>query len=127
MNSAVRVENQSPIKDKEYFRSLNVADIEGASTNTLISKAVKNRVKAQEELMKRAYEQREAERAEKMTSLEIMEEKRRKEALSRIKRAEEPNYHEVVKRMRTEEKEAIKTREMPQNIINQGSQNERNA
>ena len=72
INSGVRGENSSAVKDKEYFRSLNVADIEGASTNTLISKAVKNRVKAQEELMRRAYEQREAERVEKMTSLEMM-------------------------------------------------------
>lgn len=46
MNSAVRQDNLSPIRDKEYFRSLNVADIEGASTNTLISKGVKNKIKA---------------------------------------------------------------------------------
>ena len=36
----------SPARDKQYFRSLNVEDIEGASTNTLISKAVKNRTRA---------------------------------------------------------------------------------
>jgi hypothetical protein len=44
----------SPAKDKDYFRSLNINDIEGAATNTLISKAVKNRIKAQEELNRRA-------------------------------------------------------------------------
>ena len=38
---------------RSYFRSLNAGDIEGASTNTLISKAVKNRLKAQEALAKR--------------------------------------------------------------------------
>lgn len=42
-----------PAKNKEYFRSLNTVDIEGASTNTLISQAIKNRMKAQEELQKR--------------------------------------------------------------------------
>lgn len=51
----------SPAKDKEYFRSLNINDIEGATTNTLISKAVKNRMKAQEELNRRVQQQKEAE------------------------------------------------------------------
>lgn len=33
---------------KSYFRSLNSKDIEGAATNTLISKAVRNKLKAQQ-------------------------------------------------------------------------------
>lgn len=48
----------SPAKDKDYFRSLNINDIEGAATNTLISKAVKNKIKAQEELNRRAQEKK---------------------------------------------------------------------
>lgn len=35
------------VMQKSYFRSLNSKDIEGSSTNTLISKAVKNKLKAQ--------------------------------------------------------------------------------
>lgn len=38
---------------RSYFRSLNSKDIEGSSTNTLISKAVKNKMKAQQELQRR--------------------------------------------------------------------------
>jgi hypothetical protein len=53
--------NHSPAKEKDYFRSLNINDIEGATTNTLISKAVKNRMKAQEELSRRAQQQKESE------------------------------------------------------------------
>lgn len=37
-------------KSKGYFRSLNITDIEGASTNTLISQGVKNKLKALEQL-----------------------------------------------------------------------------
>jgi hypothetical protein len=36
----------SPSREKAFFGNLNVDDIEGANTNTLISKAVKNRLKA---------------------------------------------------------------------------------
>lgn len=41
----------SPSRDQAYFRSLNINDIEGAGTNTLISKAVKNRLKAKQYLV----------------------------------------------------------------------------
>jgi hypothetical protein len=49
----------SPAREKEYFRSLNVEDIEGASTNTLISQAVKNKLKAKQQLAQRQREQQE--------------------------------------------------------------------
>lgn len=48
----------SPAREKTYFRNLNVDDIEGSSTNTLISKAVKNKLKAKEYLAAREREQR---------------------------------------------------------------------
>lgn len=53
---------------RSYFRSLNSKDIEGSSTNTLISKAVKNKQKAQQELQRRKEIERseaEAKRLEK--------------------------------------------------------------
>ena len=40
----------SPSRDRQYFRNLHIEDIEGANTNTLISKAVKNKLKAKEYL-----------------------------------------------------------------------------
>lgn len=49
----------SPSRDKNYFRNLNVDDIEGSSTNTLISKAVKNKLKAKQYLAEREREQKE--------------------------------------------------------------------
>lgn len=53
---------QSPLEheamQRSYFRSLNSKDIEGASTNTLISKAVKNKMKAQQELARRKEEEK---------------------------------------------------------------------
>jgi len=61
MNNDNKDYDSSPARDKEFFRSLNINDIEGAATNTLISQAVKNRMKAQEHLMRRSREQREEE------------------------------------------------------------------
>ena len=56
-------EIQSPIQkeaqQRSYFRSLNNKDIDGAMTNTLISKAVKNKMKAQQELQRRKREEEE--------------------------------------------------------------------
>lgn len=43
----------SPSRAKYFFRNLNVEDIEGANTNTLISQAVKNKMKAREYLQEK--------------------------------------------------------------------------
>lgn len=49
--------NRSPLESealqRSYFRSLNSKDIEGATTNTLISKAVRNKLKAQQVLARK--------------------------------------------------------------------------
>jgi hypothetical protein len=39
--------SSSPAKEKDYFRPLNIRDIEGASANTLVSQALKNRRRAE--------------------------------------------------------------------------------
>lgn len=39
--------------DKRYERNLNTIDIEGASGGTLLSQAVRNKMKAREELIRR--------------------------------------------------------------------------
>jgi hypothetical protein len=46
-------ETNSPAKDKDYYRNLSIEDIEGACTNTLISQALKNRIKAKEHLLRK--------------------------------------------------------------------------
>lgn len=63
----------SPATQKAYFRNLNIDDIEGAGTNTLISKAVKNRMKAKEYLQERDREKREEELRQKLRNMEQME------------------------------------------------------
>ena len=79
-----------------------IEDIEGAGTNTLISKAVKNKMKAREYLAERERTERELEAREKMKKIERAEDDRmRMEALSKINRQKEPNYHEKMMKLRT--------------------------
>jgi hypothetical protein len=56
----------TPSRDRGYFRSLNIDDIEGATPNTLISKAVKNRLKAQGQLAQRDKQRKEEEAHQQM-------------------------------------------------------------
>jgi uncharacterized protein YuzE len=46
------MENRLAI-ELEYDRNLNTIDIEGASANSKKNKAIRNRIKAQEELLRR--------------------------------------------------------------------------
>jgi uncharacterized protein YuzE len=46
------MENRLAI-ELEYNRNLNTIDIEGASANSKKNKAIRNRIKAQEELLRR--------------------------------------------------------------------------
>lgn len=43
--------------DKNYSRALNTIDIEGTAPGTIVSQAVRNKLKAQEELMRRKKQQ----------------------------------------------------------------------
>ena len=62
--------NSSPSRDRQYFRNLNIEDIDGANTNTLISKAVKNKMKAKQYLAERERAKKEGEDLEKMRKYE---------------------------------------------------------
>jgi len=56
----------SPSRAKQYFRNLNIEDIDGASTNSLISQAVKNRLKAQEYIQEKERMKKDEEARAKM-------------------------------------------------------------
>jgi hypothetical protein len=62
--------NNSPSRAKHFFRNLNVEDIEGANTNTLISQAVKNRMKAREYLQEKERMKKDEEAREKLRKYE---------------------------------------------------------
>ena len=46
INHQITEEDESPAKNRDYSRNLSIGDIEGSSTNTLVSQALKNRAKA---------------------------------------------------------------------------------
>ena len=65
-------------------------------------------MKAQEQLSRRAQQQKESEAYQKMRILEREEnDKKRMQALNILKKGSEPNYHELTKRMRTEERQKL--------------------
>jgi hypothetical protein len=51
-------ETNSPAKNRDYYRNLSIDDIEGATTNTLISQALKNRIKAKELFLRQQQTQK---------------------------------------------------------------------
>ena len=72
-DSGLRSPIEKEAAQRSYFRSLNSKDIEGANTNTLISKAVKNKMIAQKELERRRKEQEEKKVEEERVRRQIEE------------------------------------------------------
>ena len=65
----------SPSRNRQYFRNLHVEDIEGTNTNTLISKAVKNKMKHKEYQLEKERAKRDEQMREKVRKMQEKEEK----------------------------------------------------
>ena len=87
-------EADSPAKNKEYYRNLSIEDIEGASTNTLISQAIKNRIKAKEHFLRKQKNQYSEALIPKEDYYQPVAD-RQEEAVKLIQRyKKEENYHQ---------------------------------